>query len=56
MAGARRRYYPRVSLPIWDWPPIIRMFQTLASPAEGESTAIGLALVKKIVERYRGKV
>jgi signal transduction histidine kinase len=32
------------------------MFQTPAPPAEGESIGLGLALVKKIVARYGGKI
>ena len=32
------------------------MFQTLAPQTEGESTGLGLVLVKEIVARYGGRI
>jgi len=45
-AGIDKKYHER----------IFRLFETLAAHDETESTGIGLALVKKIVERAGGKV
>jgi len=44
--GIEEKYFDR----------IFRLFQTLAPRDEFESTGVGLALVKKIVERYGGRV
>jgi len=44
--GIEEKYFDR----------IFRLFQTLVPRDEFESTGVGLALVKKIVEMYRGRV